>query len=188
MFKRHAIPLAAFLITCATALLAYDRLPYEIPYVVFKYPIAIVALYAFFQLIAHAERQRSAQLDEVGLLRPLRDGAYLVCLHAHLRDLGIDLNIVSPASSMPFALISWAVALVGYYAAEQPRGLPARLIDILPIVTPATRRAVCRGFVFAGLIGAAGTFATIAQPLWLGIPLLVVSFRAYWQMGRERAK
>ena len=180
MSKRHAIPLAAFLITGSTAMLVYGRLHDAIPYVVFKYPIAIVALYAFFLLIAHSERQRSAQLDEVGLLRPLRDGAFLVCLHAHLRDLGIDLNIVSPASSLPVALISWVVALVGYYAGEQPRGLPARLIDILPIVTPATRRAACRGFVLAGLIGAVGTFAAIAQPLWLVIPLIIASFRAYW--------
>ena len=180
MFKRHAIPLAAFLITCSTAMLAYGHLHYAIPYVVFKYSIAIVALYAFFQLIAHAERRRSAQLDEVGLLRPLRDGAFLVCLHGHLRDLGMDLNIVSPASSMPIAIISWAVALVGYYADEQPRGLPARLINLIPGIAPTARRAVRRGFILAGPIGAIGSFAGIAQPLWLVIPLLIVLIRAYW--------
>ena len=91
--KQNIAPLIAFLIAGSTAILAYDHLSYVIPFVVFKYPIAIVVLYAFFQLIAYAERRRSAQLDEVGLLRPLRDGAFLVCLHAHLRDLGIDLNL-----------------------------------------------------------------------------------------------
>ena len=140
MLKQTAIPLAAFLITGSTALLAYDLLHYAIPYVVFKYPIAIVMLYAFFQLIAHAEQRRSAQLDEVGLLRPLRDGAYLVCLHMHLRDFGVDLNILSSESSMPVALISWAVNLVGYYADEQPRGLPGRLIDLIPGIAPTARR------------------------------------------------
>ena len=183
MLKQNAIPLAAFLITGSTALLAYDRLHYAIPYVVFKYPIAIVMLYAFFQLIAHAEQRRSAQLDEVGLLRPLRDGAFLVCLHAHLRDLGVDLTIVSPASSLPVALISWAVALVGYYADEQPHGLTGRLIALIPGIAPTARRTLCRGFVFAGLIGVLGTFAAIAQPLWLVIPLLVVFIRAYSKPG-----
>lgn len=183
MLKQTAIPLAAFLITGSTALLAYDLLHYAIPYVVFKYPIAIVMLYAFFQLIAHAEQRRSAQLDEVGLLRPLRDGAYLVCSHMHLRDFGVDLNILSSESSMPVALISWAVNLVGYYADEQPRGLPGRLIDLIPGIAPTARRALCRGFVLAGLIGVLGTFAAIAQPLWLVIPLLVVFIRAYSKSG-----
>ncbi len=160
-------------------MLAYGHLHDAIPYVVFKYPIAIVLLYAFFQLIAFAERRRSAQLDDVGLLRPLRDGAFLVCLHAHLRDLGMDLNILSPASSIHLALLSWAVALIGYYAHEQPRGLPGRLIDILPTVTSATRVALCRGFILSGLLGAMGTFTAIAQPLWLGIPLLLVFLRAH---------
>ena len=131
--KQNAVPLIAFLIVGSTAILAYDHLSYVIPFVVFKYPIAIVVLYAFFHLIAYAERRRSAQLDEVGLLRPVRDGAFLVCLHAHLRDLGIDLSLLSSASSMHLALLSWAVALIGYYAIEQPGGLPGRLINILSL-------------------------------------------------------
>lgn len=181
--KQHAIPLIAFLIAGSTAILAYDHLSYVIPFVVFKYPIAIVVLYAFFQLIAFAERRRSAQLDEVGLLRPLRDGAFLVCLHAHLRDLGIDLNLLSSASSMHLALLSWAVTLIGYYALEQPGGLPGRLIDILS--SSATRLTVCRGLIISGLIGVIGTFAAIAQPLWLGLPLLLVFIRAYYQRSGD---
>ncbi len=180
--KQNVIPLTAFLIAGSTAILAYDHLHYAIPYVVFKYPIAIVVLYAFFRLIAFAERRRSAQLDEVGLLRPLRDGAFLVCLHAHLRDLGIDLNLLSSASSMHLALLSWMVALIGYYALKQPGGLPGRLIDIL---SSATRIAICRGFIISGLLGAIGTFTAIAQPLWLGLPLLLVFIRAYHQRSGD---
>lgn len=179
--KQNAVPLIAFLIAGSTAILAYDHLHYVIPYVVFKYPIAIIVLYAFFQLIAYAERRRSAQLDEVGLLRPLRDGAFLISLHAHLRDLGIDLNLLSSASSMHLALLSWAIALIGYYALEQPRGLPGRTIDILS--SPATRITICRGLIISGLIGVIGTFAAIAQPLWLGLPLLLVFIRAYLRSG-----
>ena len=149
--KQNIAPLIAFLIAGSTAIIAYDHLSYVIPFVVFKYPIAIVVLYAFFQLIAYAERRRSAQLDEVGLLRPLRDGAFLVCLHAHLRDLGIDLNLLSPASSMHLALLSWAVTLIGYYAIEQPGGLPGRLIDILS--PSATRITICRGTHHLGTAG-----------------------------------
>ena len=166
--KQNAVPLIAFLIAGSTATLSYDHLSYVIPYVVFKYPIAIVVLYAFFQLIAYAERRRSAQLDEVGLLRPLR-------------DLGIDLNLLSSASSMHLALLSWAVALIGYYALEQPGGLPGRTIDILS--SPATRITVCRGLIISGLIGVIGTFAAIVQPLWLVLPLLLVFIRAYLRSG-----
>ena len=69
--KQNIAPLIAFLIAGSTAILAYDHLSYVIPFVVFKYPIAIVVLYAFFQLIAYAERRRSAQLDESGPASPL---------------------------------------------------------------------------------------------------------------------
>ncbi len=179
--KQNIVPLIAFLIAGSTATLAYDHLPYVIPYVVFKYPIAIIVLYAFFRLIAFAERRRSAQLDEVGLLRPLRDGAFLVCLHAHLRDLGIDLNLLSPASSMHLGLLSWAITLIGYYALEQPGGLPGRAINLLSSST--TRITLCRGFIVSGLIGVIGTFTAIAQPLWLGLPLLLVFIRAYLRSG-----
>ena len=84
---------------------------------------------------------------------------------------------------MHLALLSWAVALIGYYALEQPGGLPGRLIDILS--PSATRITICRGLIISGLLGAIGTFAAIAQPLWLVLPLFLVLIRAYLRSGED---
>jgi len=188
-FKQHIIPLAAFIITSATALLTYEQLPYVIPYVVFKYPIAIVVLYAFFRFITFTDRKRSTQLDEAGLLRPLRDGAFLFCTYSHLVDLGWDLKILSPTVNPHLSLVSLMVAIIGYYAQEQPRGLPGKLIDLLPAALLKTRTATCKGLTISGLVGIIGTFTALLQPLWLLIPLLVVLIRSYRSGDpRERTK
>jgi len=174
VFKQNLIPIIALIITGTTALLAYDHLFYVIPYVVFKYPLAIIVVYIFFRFIAFSDRRRSAQLDEVGLLRPMRDGAFLFLAHVHLLDLGADLNILSSASSVHVGLLSWAVLLTGHYAVQQPQGLLGRLVDILPGITPTTRAVTCHGFIIAGILGVIGTFTATLQPLWLCIPLLLV--------------
>lgn len=181
--KSNLIPIVAFIITSITALLSYDHSPYAIPYVVFKYPIAIVIVYIFFRFIAFTDRRRSAQLDEVGLLYPLRDGAFLFCAYAHLLDLGTDFKVLPHTPSIHIGLISWAVVLIGHYAPQQPQGLLGRFIDILPTVTANTRNTVCRGFIISGILGVIGTFTATLQLLWLVIPLLVVFVRASKRSG-----
>jgi hypothetical protein len=180
--KQNAIPLTTFFFTGITAILAYGLVPYSIPYTVFKYPLAIVVIYAFFRFIAISDKRRSNQLDEVGLFRPLRDGAFLLCGHAHLHDLGSGLGILSPASSI-YGLLSWTIVMIGLYAHRQPQGLLGRLLDVLPITTPQTRDFLCNGLIIAGILGVIGTFTAFAQPLWLSLPLAYIFFRAWQRSG-----
>ncbi|MDP6037641.1 MAG: hypothetical protein QGG64_03755 [Candidatus Latescibacteria bacterium] len=181
--KQNAIPLSAFFLTGITAILAYDHVPYPIPYIVFKYPFAITIIYVFFRFVAISDKRRSNQLDEVGLFRPLRDGAFLLCGHAHLLDLGSRLGILSPASNIYLGLLSWIIVMIGLYARRQPQGLLGRLLDLLPITTPQTRTFLCNGFIIAGILGVIGTFAALVQPLWLSLPLAYVFFRAWQRSG-----
>lgn len=184
--KQNAIPLATFFLSCITAILAYGHIPYPIPYIVFKYPGAIVIIYAFFRFIAISDKRRSSQLDEVGLFRPLRDGAFLLCGHAHLFDLGSGLGILSPASNIYFGLLSWTFVMIGLYAHRQPQGLLGRLLDVLPITTHETRTFLCNGLIAAGILGVIGTFAAFAQPLWIGLPLAYIFFRAWQRSGDKQ--
>ncbi|MFT5365450.1 MAG: hypothetical protein ACI8V2_000387 [Candidatus Latescibacterota bacterium] len=178
-FKSQRIPMIALLLTGVTAFGAESHLPYTHPYVVYRFTAAIVIFYTFFRFIAFADKRRAAQLDEVGLLQPLQDAAFLICTHAHLRELGVRLSWLSPDANVEIGVVSWACILIGYYAPQQPQGLPNLLINQLPFVTPQNKHQFCQGLIVSGCIGVIGTFTPTAQIMWLLLPLTIVLLRAH---------
>lgn len=178
-FKSQLIPIISLLLTGITAFWAEDRLPYIHTYVVYRYTLALIIIYAFFRFIAFADKRRSAQLDNVGLLRPIQDGAFLICTHTHFLELGIGLGWLSPHANVEIGLFSWACLLIGRYAPVQPQGLPNRFINLIPIITPQNKLAFCKGLVISGIIGIIGTFTPTAQIVWLLVPLTLTLLRAY---------
>ena len=178
-FSPFILPLLALVITGATAFFAVDHLPYKIPLAAYRYTGAIVVIYAFFRLIAFADKRRTAQLDDVGLFRPLHDGAFLLCTHAHLIALGQNLGWLPSGADLRIGALSWAILLIGHYAPRQPDGLPARLIDVLP-GAPLSRTQLCKGLMLSGALGVAGTFVAYVQPAWILAPVgitLILSHR-----------
>lgn len=178
-FKSQLIPIVSLLLTGITAFWAEDQLPYTHPYVVYRYPLALMVIYAFFRFIAFADKRKSAQLDEVGLLRPIQEGAFLICAHTHFLELGIGLGWLSTRANIEIGLFSWACLLIGRYAPQQPQGLPNRLLNLIPIITPQNKRAVCKGLIISGVIGIIGTFTPTAQIVWLLVPLAITLLRVY---------
>jgi hypothetical protein len=178
-FKSQHIPILALLVTVLTAFAAESLMPGVHPYAVYRYPLAIGLLFIFFRFIAFADKRRSAQLDDVGLLRPLQDGAFLVCTHAHLQEVGLNLTWLSPGVGIKIGLLSWASLLLGHYAPKQPGGLPHLLISALPFVSLANKDAFCKGLMISGGIGLIGTFAPAGQIWWFLAPLAMVIVRAH---------
>ncbi|MBT3605703.1 MAG: hypothetical protein HOE48_02655 [Candidatus Latescibacteria bacterium] len=178
-FKSQLIPIVSLLLTGITAFWAEDRLPYTHPYVVYRYSLALIIIYAFFRFIALADKRRSAQLDEVGLLRPIQEGAFLICTHTYFLELGIALGWLSTRASVEIGLFSWACLLIGRYAPQHPQGLPSRLINLIPILTSQNRRTFCKGLIISGIIGIIGTFTPTTQIVWLLVPLAITLLRVY---------
>jgi len=169
--QSQRIPIIALFITGITAFLSESHLPYVHTYVVYRYATAIVVIYAFFRFITFSDKRRSTQLDQVGLLRPLHDSAFLICTHSHLRHVGVALGWFSPNVSIEIGLLSWACMLIGYYAPKQPTGLPNRLINLIPLITPHNKPFFCQGLIVSGCIGILGTFTATLQIIWLLLPL-----------------
>lgn len=174
------IPVISLITVAATAFLTESALPYTHLFATYRFAIAIVVIYVFFHFIAFADKRRAAQLDDVGLLRPLHDGAFLICVHAHLRNLGISLTWLSDHMSIEIGLLSWCCILMGLYAPIQPQGLPNKLLNALPFVEDHNKHILYKGVVISGAIGVAGTFTATLQPIWLLIPLLFT----FWKTAR----
>lgn len=170
-FKSQYIPIFALLLTGLTALWAENHVSYSPTFVVYRYPAAIVIVYVFFRFIAFADKRKTAQLSEVGLLHPLQDSAFFICTHAHFLELGIELGWLSSQASIEIGLLSWASILLGYHAPKEPQGLPNRLIDHLPITTPHNKTTFTQGLILSGSLGIVGTFVAVAQIFWFLIPL-----------------
>jgi hypothetical protein len=132
----------------------------------------------FFRFVAFTDKRRANQLDQVGLLMPLRDAAFLVCAHAHFLALGIKHGWISPDAGVEIGLFSWTFILIGHYAPKQPDGLPNQLLNRLPFIQPHQLPALCRGLTVSGGLGIIGTFTPNAPILWLLIPLAITIFRA----------
>lgn len=178
-FHPTLLPLAALAITGTTAFWAVDHMPYKMPMLTYRYAGAIIAIYAFFRLIATTDKRRTAQLDDVGLFRPLHDGAFLLCTHAHLIALGLGLGWLPPGADMRIGALSWALWLIGHYAPRQPNGLPARLLNALP-GAPSARAQWRKGIMVSGALGVVGTFFAIWQIAWVLVPFgiaLILSCR-----------
>ncbi|MGA1196122.1 MAG: hypothetical protein ACO36I_06435 [Candidatus Latescibacterota bacterium] len=171
--QSQRVPLIALSITIITAFLSENHLPYVHTYVVYRYAAAIVVIYAFFRFITFSDKRRATQLDEVGLLRPLHDGAFFICTHSHLRHIGVALGWLSPHVSIEIGLLSWASILIGHYAPKQTTGLPNRLIHLLPQITPYNKHFFCNGLIVSGCIGILGTFTATLQIVWLLLPLTI---------------
>ena len=170
--RPNLLPIAALLITGITAFFAESHMPYKISYAVYRYPAAIVVIYAFFRFVVFADKRRTAQLHEVGLFKPLRDAAFLVCTHAHLIELGAGLGWLPTRTNMLFGVLAWLVFLVGLYAPQQPEGLPARLVHLLPgTQTEAGNASFCHNLKRTGILGAIGTFVSTWPIVWLILPL-----------------
>lgn len=177
--QSQRVPIIALLITSITAFLSESHMPYVHTYVVYRYAAAIVVIYAFFRFITFSDKRRATQLDHVGLLRPLHDGAFLICTHSHLRHVGVALGWLSPNVSIEIGLLSWASILIGHYAPKQPTGLPNRLINLIPIVTPRNTPTFCHGLMVSGCIGILGTFTATLQIVWLLLPLAITLWLTY---------
>jgi len=182
--KQHILPVVALLITGASALVVAHHRPHSLPMVTYRYPGAVIVIYAFFRFVALSDKRRTAQLDEMGLFRPLRDGAFLLCTHAQLFELGIVLGWLSPFVDIHLGALGWAILLTGFYAHRQPRGLLGRLVNVLPAKTPAQRARLCNGFVFSGVLGVIGSFVNIASLAWSLAPLALVLLIA-WRAARS---
>ena len=167
------------MLTGITAFWAENHVSYTPTFVVYRYPAAIVIIYAFFRFVAFADKRKSKQLTEIGLLHPLQDSAFLICTHAHFLELGTHLGWLSPQASIEIGLLSWTSILIGYHAPKDPQGLLNRLIDYLPITTSHNKTTLCQGLILSGSIGILGTFVAIAQILWLFIPLGITLLYCY---------
>lgn len=175
-YRSPFLPLIALLLTGITAFFAEPHVPYTPSYVVYRYSVAIIIIFVFFRFIAFADKRRAAQLNDVGLLQILHDGAFCITTQAHLQSLGIAFGWLSPNVSIEMAIIPWLFALIGYYAPQQPNGLPNRLITSIPIVTSQNKQIFYTGLIISGILGIIGTFIpTIQIPAFL-IPLVVTLF------------
>lgn len=182
--KQHLLPLVTFFITGTTAFLTHGVLPHKIPLVAYRYPGAIVVLYAFFNFVALTDKKRTAQLETIGLFQPLRDGAFLVCTHAHLIEQGQLLGWVSLSASMPLGSLSWAVLLTGIYAHYFSQGILGKWVDLMAFNRlPQTRHRFCTGLFLSGVLGIIGTFVAFMPLAWLLIPLAITGFVS-WRQSR----
>lgn len=171
-FKPHILPLAALFITLSTAFVTYDLFPRNIPLVAYRYSGAIVVIYTFFRIMSLTDKRRTAQLETVGLFHPLRDGAFLVCTHAHLLDLSTKLGWLSSPAPMSLGTLSWLAILISIYAQKEPQGMPRKLIDLLPFNRfHQPRQFFCKGLFVSGTLGIIGTFVGPMPLAWLLIPL-----------------
>lgn len=184
--KPNLLPIAALLLTGITAFFAESHMPYKISFAVYRYPAAIVVIYAFFRFVVFADKRRIAQLHEVGLFKPLRDGAFLVCIHAHLLELASGLGWLFPKTNMLFGVLAWLLFLIGLYAPQQSDGIPSRLAHLIPgTQTEVGNAFFCRGLKRSGVLGIIGTFTPFLPIIWVILPLGVTILLTQRKFGRR---